>query len=315
MSEAIRSALPAPASPLATRTTLGVVLMVLVTLSTTLQDTLAKAMVADYPIMTVVWARYAFAFLIVVSIGSLRAGPRTVFTTRHPLAQLGRGVVVLGSTFFAWAALRHLPLVDNVAIGFVTPIFITLLAIPLLGETVGWRRWLAVITGLVGVLIVLRPGMGMVHPAAAFTLCSALCLALYQILTRKVSSDESIWAQQTYTSLFGAVVLTAALPWIGGLPETPSGWMLFVLVGAMGVMSHGLMVGALACAPASLLSPFLYVQMVWATLAGFLLFGDLPDVWTIVGATIVIASGLYVFYRETVRSQIKPAQKGSAPQR
>ncbi|WGF86852.1 DMT family transporter [Marinivivus vitaminiproducens] len=313
MSEAIRSVTPAPVRALASRPTLGVMLMILVTLSTTLQDTLAKALVADYPLMTVAWARYAFAFLIVCAVGTVRAGPGRVFATSHPRTQVIRGVIVLASTVFSWAALRHLPLVDNASIGFAAPMFVTLLAIPLLGEVVGWRRWMAVVVGLAGVLIVLRPGLGVVHPAAGFSLCAALCFALYQVLTRRIAADESIWAQQAYTSLFGAVVLTAALPWAGDLPDSAGGWLLFVLLGGVGVVSHGLVVGALACAPASLLSPFLYVQLIWATLAGFLLFGDLPDRWTVLGATIVIGSGLYVFYRETVRSRLKPAQKGSLP--
>ena len=281
------------------RPALGIGLMVLATLSTTTQDAMGKWLVAAYPVVQVAWARYFIACLILVVLG-LRVGPHRLVRTAHPRLQLLRGVLVFSSTLCLWAGLRTVPLADAVAILFVAPLLVTIMAIPILGEEIGWRRWTAVAVGLLGVLIVLRPGAGLFRLDAAFILLASFNYALYQALTRKIAAQEDPYAQQFYTAVVGAVVLTIVLPWQAA-PVIASAWPWFILLGAVGVLSHYLITTALACAPASVLSPFLYTQLLWATAVGWLVFNDWPDRTTLLGGAVIAASGLYVFYREAVR--------------
>ena len=194
-----------------------------------------------------------------------------------------------------------MPLADAYTITFTAPLLVTVFSIPWLGERVGWRRWSAVLAGFAGVLIVLRPGLGATHWALALPLIAALGFALYQILTRKVSAvpGESPLAMLFYLACVGTAIMTVLVPFFWQ-EVAPVDWLAMTAMGALGGLGHLILIRALTIAPASLLAPFVYSQIVWALVLGYLVFGDVPDRWMLVGCCVIVASGLYVFYREAV---------------
>jgi len=263
-------------------------------------DTTGKYLNYHMPTMQVVWARYFFAFVLGLLFANPFSRPALLKTSR-PFMQAGRSALLLLSTILNLFALRFLQLDEALAILFGTPFLVAVLSMPLLGERVGWRRWTAIIVGFLGVLLVTRPGFGGMHPAALLTVGSVICYALYVISTRVLSRTDSNETTQFYTSLVGAVVMTAVVPFIW---MTPDSWLtagLMVLIGALGGGGHYLLIIGHRLAPASTLAPFIYTQMIWTTVLGFIVFHDVPQFWTIVGGLIVIASGLYLLHRETVR--------------
>jgi drug/metabolite transporter (DMT)-like permease len=180
---------------------------------------------------------------------------------------------------------------------------VTALAALVLGEAVGPRRWAAVALGFVGALIIIRPGIEAVHVAALAAVGCAFCYALYQITTRLVADTAPPLVSLFYSGLVGTVVATLALPAFWTTPA-PAGWALLLLSGAFGAIGHLAMIGALTRAQASFVTPFSYSQLIWATLAGYALFGDLPDGWTFLGAALIAGSGLYVMHRERLRRTV-----------
>lgn len=283
----------------ATQKATGIGLMVLAILLFTLMDTIGKTLTATYPVSQVVWARYAFHLLLVLAfLPWLGTG---LVRTRYPVLQVVRGVLLAFGTLFMFTAISFIPLADAYTVTFVAPLLVTLLSVPLLKEHVGWRRWSAVVAGFVGVLIVLRPGLGVMHWAASLPLITAMCFALYQILTRIVSggAGESPFAMWFYLALVGALTLSLLAPFVWQ-PVAPAHWPLMLVMGALGGAGHLVLIRGLTLAPASLLSPFTYSQIVWGLLIGYLVFGDVADVWTLLGCTVIVASGLFVFYREAV---------------
>jgi drug/metabolite transporter (DMT)-like permease len=224
-----------------------------------------------------------------------------VMRTGRPGLQLVRSMLLLGSTFFFFLAVKFIPLASATAIGFVGPLLVTALSVPLLGETVGPRRWAAVAVGFVGVLVIIRPGPGMfsgtAHWAIALPLLVAVCFALYQISTRILSRTDSWTTTLFYSASVGAVVMSTLVPFHWRTPDL-EGWAWMAVLGAIGGFGHSMMIKAFTAAPASSLAPFTYLQIIWSTAVGFLAFGDFPDGWTLLGAAIVAASGLYVLSRE-----------------
>jgi drug/metabolite transporter (DMT)-like permease len=181
---------------------------------------------------------------------------------------------------------------------FSTPFMVAVLCGPLLGEWVGWRRWIAIGVGFIGVLLVARPGFGGLHPAALLSLGSAVCNSLYSISTRMLARTDSSETTLFYSNLVGALAMMPIVPFVW---TTPSSWfivLLMVVIGAFGSFGHYLLIRGHRLAPASTLAPFVYTQLVWTTTLGFLVFGDVPHRWTIIGGLIVVASGLYLLYRE-----------------
>jgi drug/metabolite transporter (DMT)-like permease len=276
-----------PPTP-AARHALGIGLTVLAVFMFTMMDTIGKTLTASYPVQQVVWARYFFSLLVLLLLIPPLGVGRLV-RTRHLGLQIGRG------------AIRVVPLADAYAITFTAPLLVTLFSIPLLGERVGWRRWSAILIGFTGVLIVIRPGIGAMHWALLMPLVTAVCFALYQILTRKVAgmAGETAFALLFYLSLVGAVVLSAIMPFFWR-PVAPQHWGWMAAMGFLGALGHLLLIRALTLTPASLVAPFTYSQIIWAIALGYLVFGDLPDAWMLIGCAVIIASGLYVFYREAV---------------
>tara|TARA_B100000676_G_scaffold30656_1_gene28763 strand:- start:1422 stop:2078 length:657 start_codon:yes stop_codon:yes gene_type:complete len=202
-------------------------------------------------------------------------------------------------------ALSVVALATASAIMFTAPLMVTALSVPFLGERVGMRRWTAVIVGFLGALIIIRPGLDTpgfdaTGPGLVLLLVSAACFAVYQILTRKLSDRDSAETMIVYMPLTGAIAMSCAMPFVGVIPEGWSNWTLFILVGVLGGFTQYFVTKSLEQAPASVVSPYLYGELLVAAIVGFAIFGDFPDTWTWVGATVIAASGIYIAYREGV---------------
>ncbi len=277
----------------------GVLLMLAAGLAFTGMDAVAKHLTQSYPVLQVTWGRYFFHLLTLpLFLGGIGLG--ALVRTRRPALQIARSALLLGATVLFFLAIKFIPLADATAIGFVSPLLVTALSVPLLGETVGIRRWTAVVIGFASVLIIVRPGFGMVHWAAVLPLLVAACFALYQISTRILSRSDGAATTLFYSATVGLAVTSILAPFDWRWPDL-AGWLYLALLGGLGGGSHYLMIRAFALAPASLLAPYSYVQLVWAMAIGFLWFGDLPDGWTLIGGAIIAASGIYVLYRERQR--------------
>jgi len=226
---------------------------------------------------------------------------------RNLKLQIIRGLLLAGSTVCNFLALRYLQLAETASIAFSNPLWVCALSVPLLGEKVGPRRWMAVLVGFIGVLIIVRPGMSGFQPAALISVTSALFTALYQLATRKIAAYDSALTTMFYTAAVGTAALLPAMPTVWVMPDL-AGWLLMMLVGAFGAVGHQLLIVAHRLAPAAVLAPFSYSQIVMMVLIGYVVFGDLPDLWTVAGGAIVIASGIYLFYRERQVKATRGAQ-------
>ncbi|MBX9841116.1 MAG: DMT family transporter [Xanthobacteraceae bacterium] len=260
-------------------------------------DAMAKYLGTHMDTLQVVAVRYASAFLLTFLISNpiLRPG---LLRTGKPLLQVGRSALLLGSTVFNFMAFRYLQLDEALAILFSTPFMVAILAGPMLGEWVGLRRWLAIGVGFVGVLVVVRPGMGGLLWAALLSFGSAVCYAFYSIATRMLARTDSSETTLFYSNMLGAAIMLPILPFVWSPPRSLLDGILMVALGAFGAFGHFLLISAHRHAPASVLSPFMYTQLLWATTAGYLVFGDVPSRWTLAGAAIVVGSGLYLLHRE-----------------
>ncbi|MDR2981622.1 MAG: DMT family transporter, partial [Puniceicoccales bacterium] len=202
-----------------------------------------------------------------------------------------------------YVALRYLPLTELTAINFASPLIVTLLVGPFLGEKIGPRRVIAVIIGFIGVLIVTRPGGHGIHVAALLALVGSLTNAFYSIATRKLVGHDSPETTMFYTGMVGSVALAPVLFFVWSTPNSLLTWAVMLLIGALGAIAHWLLILAHKHSPASVLAPFYYAQLIGAAIIAMIVFGEFPDIWTILGGSIVIGSGLYVLYRERVRKR------------
>jgi drug/metabolite transporter (DMT)-like permease len=260
-------------------------------------DTIAKWLTYHLPTLEVVWARYASHFFLSLLVLNPWTAP-DMFATRRPWLQIGRSAILFGSTAFNFIALHYLQLDQTATIAFTTPFIIALLAGPLLGEWIGWRRWVAIVVGFAGVLLIARPGMGGIHPAAILSVLSMICYALYIISTRFLAGYDSTATTVFYSALVGLIAATVPLPAVWVTPEEPLVIAGMVAIGALGWVGHLFLILAHRYAPAPVLAPYIYTQLVWYIAGGFLIFSELPSGFTLAGAAIVIASGLYLLYRE-----------------
>lgn len=263
-------------------------------------DTTAKYLGRHFDILEVSWARYVSALVLALLVFNPVTRPG-LLRTRRPGLQIGRSALLLSTTLLNFGALKYLQLDQALAITFSTPLMVAALAGPMLGEWIGPRRWAAIVVGLVGVLIVLQPGFGSVHPAALMSLLSAICASFYAIATRVLSRYDSDATTLFYSNLLGVLLLTPLMPFVWTTPTDPLLIGLMIMFGGFGSLGHFLLIVAHRHTPASILSPFSYSQLLWATTLGFVVFGDVPNRWTLTGAAVVIASGLYLVHRERVR--------------
>jgi len=260
-------------------------------------DTTAKYLNLYMSTLQVVWARYTGAFLFPFIVSNPWTRPGLTRTNR-PALQIARSVLLLASTLCNFLALRYLQLAEAIALVFSTPFFVAALSGPMLGEWVHWRRWTAITVGFLGVLVVTRPGAGSFQPAALLSLTAALCYAVYSITTRILARTDSNETTLFYSNIVGALALLPVVPFVWTTPSDPLVITLMVATGAMGSFGHYLLIAAHRLAPAAVLSPFIYTEIVLVTAAGFLVFGDVPNRFTLTGAAIVVASGLYILHRE-----------------
>jgi drug/metabolite transporter (DMT)-like permease len=257
----------------------------------------AKYLSPDFPLVQLLWVRSAGHLLFVVALFGPRFG-RRLFATWHPGLQLLRSALLLGSTAFNFVALRFVGLATAATINFTSPALVALLAAPMLGERVGRARWTAIGIGFLGVLVVVRPGGEAAQLASLLSLGTAVCYAFYQLLTRRVAADDPPETTVGYSALVGTVALTAVVPFVWTAP--PSAWKLLLLasMGLTGGLGHYFVARAYYSAPASVVSPFNYVQLLGAALMDYVVFRDPPELTLWLGATLIVGSGLFIAYAE-----------------
>ena len=300
---AVRTSISGPG--VAQDTRLAILFILTTSVMFALLDVGVKYVGQIYPVLQIAWARYVFQMVMVpLVIG--RARPRDIIRTRRPGLQVLRSMFMVGATLSFFTAVRYMSVAEASAIGMIAPMLVTALAIPLLGEKVGPRRWMAVAVGLTGALIIIRPGFGSLDWAAILPVITAICYALYQITTRMLAEIDPPITTFFYSGAVGVVVLSLAVPFSWQTP-TVGGWAMMITLGLLAGVGHFCVIQAMRRASASVLAPFSFVQLVWVTILGYLVFGDFPDNLTILGAAIVVASGGYVFYRENV---VKRAARG-----
>lgn len=266
-------------------------------------DSIVKYANQTYEPLQMVWARYFFHMILLVLFLAPKFKMNLVKTNKLGL-QVFRSMLLLGATVCFFTALKYIPLADAGAMGSTSPLFVTVLSVFILKETVSFRRWTAVLIGFAGALIILRPGMGIVHPAMFLVLGMSVCYASYQVATRILAGQDSSIVTIFYTSLVGTVVMSAVVPFFWVQPDL-FGWGVLVVVGLIGGVSHYLIILAFNYTTASTAAPFSYTQLIWTAIFGYFAFGDLPDELTILGALIIVSSGLYILYRERIVNSAK----------
>ena len=282
---------PAPA-PL-----VGIALMCLAVMSFALTDTTAKWLSAHINVLIVVWARYVIHFALSLLVFNPWTVPGLMRTNR-PGLQIVRSALLFATTALNFTALQFLQLDQTVSIMFSIPFFVALFAGPLLGERVGLERWLAIIVGFAGILLVVRPGAGGIHPAAILSLVAAATYALYSITTRMLARTDASKTTLFYTALVGSVVASIPLPFVWETPRDPAVIGAMLGLGAVAGAGHFVLILAHARAPAATLAPYIYTQILSMIGLGWLVFGQVPSLWTLAGAAIVIASGTYLLVRD-----------------
>jgi drug/metabolite transporter (DMT)-like permease len=277
----------------------GIALMCAAVVLFACNDAVAKYLNGFMPTVQVVWARYIAAFVLALFMSNPIGRPQIMRTAR-PWLQLGRSTLLLASTALNFFALRYLQLDQAIAIIFSTPFIVAALGGPILGEWIKWRRWAAIIVGFCGVLLVARPGAGGIHPAALLSAMGAVCYAVYSISTRILARSDSNETTNFYSNLVGAVLASVAVPFVWTPQSDPAIIIMMCAMGLFSGLGHYLLIIGHRLAPASVLAPFIYTEIVWMIGLGYLVFGDVPNSWTLGGVAVVTASGLYLLYRERV---------------
>jgi drug/metabolite transporter (DMT)-like permease len=275
----------------------GILLMCLGVLVFPFMNAAVKLLTAHYPVMQIVWARFTGHLIVMLVIFLPRYGWRLV-ASRRPAVQLGRSLLMLLSNLVFVMAIGRVPLATASAIGFTSPLLVTALSVPLLGEQVGWRRWSAVLVGFAGALLIIRPASVLANPAVLLLLISAASYALYQIATRWVAFYDDAATGIVFAALLGTLATSLALPFIFVPPKSLFDLALFFSLGLIGGAGHYLIIRAFQYGPAAVLAPLGYVELIGTSILGYLIFGNFPDGLTWAGAGIIIASGLYIALRE-----------------
>lgn len=277
--------------------------MLLSMIAFTAMDTVSKYLAIDHDGVQVAWARYFFHFWpMMIGLAAIGGRPALgrVVRSRHPRIQLLRGVIFTASAALFTVALGMVPIAEATSIAFVSPLFVAVLAGPLLGERVGLSRWLAVVAGFGGVLVIAWPtGAGLALGGALLILLSSALWALGQVLNRRVRADDSM-TTLFYTGVVGTVLLSLVVPLVWTPPDA-AGWGLMLVAGLLGGVAHFLFGAAFRAAAAATLAPFNYTQMLWAGAGGWLVFGELPTPRLLGGAAIIVCAGLYMIWHENRR--------------
>jgi drug/metabolite transporter (DMT)-like permease len=290
---------------------LGIGLMITAMAVLPFLDVIAKYLGQQgVPVMQIVWARLFFGAILTLPFALKIAGVKGLMPNMPLMHAIRASFIIAATAFFFWA-LHYLPIADTLAIFFVQPLIVTMLSPIMLGEQVGVRRWSAVAVGFAGTLIIIRPGFEELNPGVFLALGSGTCLALYLLLTRKIAGSAPAMLTTFYTSLMGGLITSVIVLFVWE-PPTPAQWGLFVLLSFIANGGHYLIIRAYDHAEASLLAPLAYTEIVMATLAGWYFFGDFPDGWTFLGVGILIASAIYISWRERIRN-VEPIRDFEQP--
>ena len=277
---------------------LGILLMIITTIVFASQDGLSKYLATEYNVYMVVMIRYWFFAAFVISMSSRRSGGiKRVAKTKSPILQIFRSVILVAEMCITILAFTLLGLAETHAIFASYPLIIAMLSGPILGEYVGWRRWLAISVGFIGILIILNPGNGIFSPYALVPLAGAILFALYGLLTRYVGQYDNSSTSFFWTGVVGSIAMT-----IIGLnywdPVSKSDWSIMLLLSASGVVGHYLLIKCYEVAEASAVQPFAYLQLIWASMIGIIIFGEQITTNVLIGACIIVGAGLFTLWRE-----------------
>jgi drug/metabolite transporter (DMT)-like permease len=287
------------------RALFGIILMVIAYLIFSFIDVSAKWLaIAGLPAMQLAFMRYVGHMAISTGLLVRDGDLSSLFRTKYLLVVMFRGSLLMGSTILNFIAVQYLPLTLTSTILFSAPIIICLLSWPLLGEKVGYWRWSAIMLGFIGILVTIRPFDSDFHYAAFYSLGGAFCFALYSILTRRLAGEISVDVMQFHSGFVGTVVLLpfAILSWQS--PDTMMDWAIMIMLGVFGWMGHQLLTHAHSFAAANVLTPFGYSFILFLTTWSYLVFDHLPDIWTVIGASIIITSGLIIWFREMKKAKV-----------
>lgn len=277
---------------------LGILMMALGFLTFSIVDASAKFLTTELHPIQIVWVRqlgflvFVLTMLLVQGTGSLKSA--------RPGLQILRGACAVSSATAFIVAVAYIPLADAVAISFVAPFFVTLMGAFWLGEKVGIRRWSAVIVGFIGALIIIRPGAAVLHPASFLVIAAAMLFSLRQILSRILGAVDGTKTTIAYSALAGSALISIPLPFVWSLPVDPTVWGLLVLIAVLAGVAEFFIIRALELAEAVAVAPVHYTMMLWGTLWGYFVFGDFPDLFTWIGAGVIMSSGAYTIWRERV---------------
>jgi drug/metabolite transporter (DMT)-like permease len=260
-------------------------------------DTTAKYLNTQMDSLEIAWARYTGAFVLTLFVSNPIVHPE-LLRSRSLKLQIVRGVLLVVSTALNFLALRWMQLDEVLSIIFTFPFVVAIASGPLLGERMGWRRWSAICFGFGGVLVITRPGFGAVHPAALFSLAATICYGIYAVLTRIVLRVDSNQTSLFFNNAIGALAMLPVIPFVWTMPSSWLVALMLTATGVLGSLGHFLLIAGHRLAPASVLSPFIYTQLIWVVILGYVVFDHVPTGWTIAGAAMVIGSGLYLLYRE-----------------
>lgn len=261
-------------------------------------DTVAKFLTTSYNPVQIIWFRQLGLLMGVIILIAVRG--TAVLKTQRPVLQMTRGVLVVCSSLLFVFAVKHVALADAVAASFVAPFFLTILGAFVLKEKVGIRRWSAVVVGFAGALIIVRPGMNAIHPAVLLVVVAAAIYAARQIIGRLLADNDNTATTVAYTALTSSLVISAPLPFVWLLPDTSQAWLLFSLIAVLGAAGEVMLIKALEVAEAGTVAPMHYSLIVWGTIYGYFVFGQLPDQWTVIGTLIIVAAGIYTLRRGDV---------------
>lgn len=283
--------------------TLGITLVIAAMFSFATQDAFTKTLAADYAAPQIVWVRYLFYTVFALAFSMRKRPLRQLLKSNAPWLQVARSLLILAEIATFVVAVRYMSLAEVHAIIATFPLMVTAIAALFLGERVGIRRWMAVLAGFIGVLIIIRPGLIAIQPGVFVALATALMFAGYNVLTRLVARYDDGETSTVYMALIGTAVLCCIGPfyWV---PLPAWDWFLLICLSLNAACGHFLLIKALEAAPAATLQPFNYTLLVFATVIGYFVFDNLPDLWTVTGAAVIVISGLYTIYRERER---KPA--------
>lgn len=272
---------------------LGILLILCSGVMLATHDGISKHLSTLYPLMVIVWVRYLVQLLLMLGIFAPQKG-WDLLRTQRPWMQLARGMSLIGVSLLIFASLRYLPLGEATAVMFLAPLVVVVLSAVVLKEHISRSLWFSVVCGLIGVMIIVRPGGELFTPAIVLPLGAALCFGIYQLLTRRLSRTDNAVTSNFISALIGTLVIGLSVPFFWQAPQTLTDAGLMVALGTLATVGHMLLTHAYRFASAATLAPFTYGQIIFATLIGLFAFGHKPDMWGVLGMTVIIASGLFM---------------------